>query len=561
MIPAVACLLDLPGRSRDPRCIAALERLHGAVAAGHTGLPVPELDAGTVAALRAGGWAGPAAAGLPLVVEDGWIAPRRAWVQEHRLATVLAARATRSFLPDLVADPAIHADLDALFPATPFARSQGGVDWQRLAAATALARGLCLITGGPGTGKTTVAGRWLTALARHHARIGRPDPQVVLAAPTGKAASRLRDAVAEALAGETAAGRLPAERATRLTGSAMTLHRWLRHPDPAGVGVLVIDEASMADTALLDGALARLPAEARLVVLGDPDQLAAVAPGRALADLCDLPGGGCDAAMAAWYRSGCADPVTVGDGGPVATTQVRLQATWRSKDAPDLASLAADLRDGRWRVPAGGAVVRCDLPSPDALLDSLWNTWSETIHAALSATDPARAADLLDGFRWLCALRQGPWGCTALAAALERRLAASGAVRRDADGHYHGRPLLITANRPDLGLANGDQVLVWEGVAVPPDGRRIPLHRLGEVASAWALTVHQSQGSQYARVEVVTAPDDRPVLGRELLYTAVTRARRGVRVWGAEDLLATVASRRSERRGRLAALLGGARAQ
>ncbi|MCX8040574.1 MAG: AAA family ATPase [Planctomycetota bacterium] len=517
-----------------PAALPLLQRLSARVAEGDTGMT---LRAAEAEILLASGLAErpPASRGAPLVLDGDWLCTRRVWQHEQRLAEQLQRRAAE--LP-----PAVDAaELAAAFPPAPddapFAVREA-LAAARRAAELACRHGLTLLLGGPGCGKTTLAARLIALLARTAQQRGRPLPLVVLAAPTGKAAARLAEALGEGL---RAAG-LDAAACAALTAWSSTLHRLamsrtLQSPDWA-----VIDEASMADAALLDQALARLPPSCRVLLLGDPDQLASVEPGRVLSDLALLP------------------PTH-----PLARCTARLSYNWRAREAPALAATIAALQRGDDEaalasfVPpaASDGVSQEELPgSPAALIAALQARHSAWLAAWRAASAPEDCLALLPRLRLISVLRQGPWGCEALNALWEQQLAGLRAGLP-----YRGRPVLITANRPELGVANGDLGVCWpEGagwavhLATPGGVRVLPLHRLPRLQPAWFLTVHQAQGSQGEAIEVIGLPPlaneaQRRLATREMVYTAVTRAQRRAWLWWDEaGLRQALAQRESARR-------------
>ncbi|MFW5752699.1 MAG: AAA family ATPase, partial [Planctomycetota bacterium] len=435
-----------------------------------------------------------------------------------------------------------------------------------------------------------VAGAVVAVAARAQARDG-PPLEVVIAAPTGKAAQRLRESLADTGRQLIALGLLGAPELARLTGQVATLHRLLFDRRVGLADLVVIDEVSMADVATLARVLERIPEQTRVLLLGDPDQLASVAAGRVLGDLAELGVDGTAADVAAAYRA--SDPegsAPVVDGPPLALCQVRLRKNWRAADAPSICACArlvqerpeavapllddpahaaaAGLRDTRSGAHAVFA-ERIALPSqPRALHAALWERWGERLQALAEAGEPAAALTQLEGWRLLTALRRGPYGSEEINRRFEERLRPEAALAR-ADGHFHGRPLLVTRNDHDCRLYNGDIGIVWqdaEGLAAyfpRSDGglRRINLHRLGSATGAYALSTHKSQGSQFDHVELVLCPPPprgaraEGLLSRELLYTAITRARYSVRIWGASALIATMAARRTQRVSGLARFL------
>jgi exodeoxyribonuclease V alpha subunit len=534
----------------------ALARLAAARAAGDTGVPVDDaeaavliaaglagraeaepvqpfvvLDAAQAAAPPASSLQPPAAARVP---RAAWLCDRRTWTHERDLARALTARAARAMPADPMPAPSA---IDAAFPDHPAARAVGGVDWQRRAAETALERGLTLITGGPGSGKTTVAARIVALLAQAAQAAGRTQPVVVLAAPTGKAAARLAEAVREGLRGM---GLDPAV-AAALAGWSSTLHRLFHDRRVADIDLAVIDEASMADAASLDRVLARLPQRTRVLLLGDPDQLASVEPGRVLGDLAALP-----------------------PAHPIAAASVRLRINWRSGRAPALAALVQDLQEGGFAadrlLEAGPAaegaswIWRQDQPAtPERTVDALLDAHAAWFASLRDAGDPAAALRAAAEMRLLAVLRAGPWGTDRLNALWEDGLRARGLVEAGRD--FHGRLILLTRNRHDLGLANGDVGVCWRDsdgalrarFADLAGTRAVPLHRLDATEPAWFLTVHKAQGGQGDQVEVIGLPPDasegqRRLATREMVYTAITRASARLRVWwdaaGLRDALA-----------------------
>jgi len=395
---------------------------------------------------------------------------------------------------------------------------------QRTAARVALERGLCLISGGPGTGKTYTLARIIGLLRERD-----PALAIGLAAPTGKAAARMAEALtAAALA-------LPAP-------GAMTLHRLLGmrpdgscrqgHANPLALDMLVVDEASMIDLALMARLLDALPPHARLVLLGDRDQLAAVEAGAVFADLCT------SAALAA-----CVAPLTTSFrfGGAIGG----LAASLRAGDAATVLDLlrAADGEELAW----------CQEGDVQTLVAAARSGYAPLLAAVAAGLPPTGLFDRFAAFRVLCAHRQE-------AAAVNRALTAGGG-----DGSIvPGLPVMVTRNDPLLRVFNGDIGLVLPDPAdgalkacfMREDGLRwISFARLPDWEPAWAMTVHKSQGSEFAQVLLALPTEASPVLTRELVYTGVTRARAGVALWAGEAVLRTAIGRRAERMSGLRELL------
>ncbi|CAL96466.1 exodeoxyribonuclease V subunit alpha [Azoarcus olearius] len=527
----------------------------------------------------------------PLVLDaDDRLYLRRLYDLEGRLAQALRTRAEAA--PGAVADERVRALLAPLFPAP----AGEAPDWQRIAVALALGRRLTVISGGPGTGKTTTVAALLGAL------LGlQPQARIALAAPTGKAAARML----EALRGRAAS--LPAALRAALPGEAHTVHRLLgvtpqpgrfRHHagNPLPVDVLVVDEASMLDLALAARLLDALPPEARLVLLGDKDQLAAVEAGAVFAEVSAARA--LDAAEVARLAAltGCSAAAMADELGPpagaagaLAGSVVWLTRSHRFAADSGIGRLAADINGGRGETALAWLAAGAD-PSARWLDDgearpgaALWQAM-ETGYApylaalresAAQATPPARAVATafaaFDRFRVLAAVHDGPRGLGALNAHLARWLRAQLAhpLDRGAGARwYPGRAVIVLRNDYLLGLYNGDVGLclpdadgtlaVW--FALQGGGfRALPPQRLPAHDDAFALTIHKSQGSEFEEVLVVLPAQPVRVLSRELLYTGVTRAAQRVCVAGGAAVFAAACERPTRRHSGLAARLGADR--
>lgn len=536
------------------------------------GLSLPPLDAWQ-AQLRASPLVAAPGGFAPLVLDDERLYLARYHAYERDLAEQLLVRhASRPAL-----DEARLADSLARL----FAGNAERPDWQRLAAAQAVRRCLAVISGGPGTGKTTTVVRLLAALLEQHDAAAGPPPLAIgLAAPTGKAAARMAEAIRAAKAS------LPVSEAVRaaLPEDAQTLHRLLggrgdspqvRHHagNPLALDVLVVDEASMVDLALMAKLLDALPPGARLILLGDKDQLSAVEAGAVFAELCEGRGFDRETAEALGRLTG--QPV------PARTPRSRLGSAVvlleyshrfagdsgigelaRRINAGDPAAVLALLREGRDDLGWNPA------PAVSALLERLERGY-EPYLAAARRGDPASAFAAFAGFRALAAQREGPWGVAGLNEALETRLKRRlGVAQRER--WFPGRAVMVRQNDYALGLYNGDIGLCLatpRGLAVffegEQDYRRFAPARLPSHDSAFAMTVHKSQGSEFDDVLLALPEQSSPLLSRALLYTGITRARRRVEVWGLPARLEEAVSHRAERAAGLArrlALADGAAA-
>jgi exodeoxyribonuclease V alpha subunit len=464
--------------------------------------------------------------------------------------TALAAAVHRLF-PD-----ASRPDAPAGVPST-FDNSR-----QRLAATTAALSRITVLTGGPGTGKTTTIARLLAVLQE----VAGPDLRVALAAPTGKAAARLQESIGEVV-GEMS----DADRARVGSPTATTIHQLLgwrpgsstRFRHDAGHrlphGLVVVDETSMVSLPLMARLLEALRPQARLVLVGDPDQLASVEAGAVLGDLVRRPAvaDGLPDRLRAVVGAdvpGAPDDLMVLRNGVVRLTETyrygarlgRLAEAIRLGDAD---AALAELRAGSESVTfveTGDRLTDTDLAGVRA---DVVTTGVALTEAAL-AGDAAGALRALEGHRLLLAHRRGPAGVAHWAAVAEGWVAD--AVEPGAAGPWSpGLPLLVTANDRDTGLYNGDTgVVVADGAGGtvvafgdPKEPRLVRPHRLPAVQPVHAMTVHRGQGSQFRRVSVLLPPQSSPLLTRELLYTAVTRAREHVHVLGTEAAVRTAVTR------------------
>ncbi|NQD91229.1 exodeoxyribonuclease V subunit alpha [Pseudomonas sp. CrR25] len=514
--------------------------------------------------LRGCALVGAAGAFTPLTLVGARLYLARYEAYERQLAAQLLSRAADRPAVD---EARLSESLGRLFS---FNNQQP--DWQRLAAAQAVRRKLAVISGGPGTGKTTTVVRLLAALLEQP---GGARLAIGLAAPTGKAAARMAEAIRHAKA------TLPVEDAVKaaLPEEARTLHRLLgsrgdtpavRHHagNPLALDVLVVDEASMVDLALMAKLVDALPPTARLILLGDKDQLCAVEAGAVFAELCE--GRGFDARAAAELQR------LTGQQVPVATPKsslgdavVLLTHSHRFAGDSGIGELARRINDGD--VPGTLALLqegRPDLawnaaPTPQALLERLEQGYAPYL-AAASSGEPAAAFAAFNAFRALCAQREGAWGVAGINEALEARIKRRGQVA-SRERWYVGRPVMVRQNDYALGLFNGDIGICLaseHGLRVYFEGegegsseagfRPFAPARLPSHDSAFAMTVHKSQGSEFAEVLLALPEQPSPLLSRSLFYTGITRAKRQVEIWGLAPRLAEAVSTRAERAAGLA---------
>jgi len=495
--------------------------------------------------LRASAAVGSSAEFTPLLLDEkDRLYLRRYWEYEQELARTILARAAGA-RPE-VDEQLLERGLEALFPSA----GSDGADWQKIAALTAVTNNLCVITGGPGTGKTRTVVAILALLLEQR---GGEQLRVALAAPTGKAAARL----SESIRGMKESVPASAEARARLPEQATTIHRLLgtipdspyfRHNKerPLLADVVVVDEASMVDLALMAKLVAAVPETSRLILLGDKDQLASVEAGNVLADICNT--------------GNAAD----GAGSPLRECIVELQRNYRFAETGAIYRLSAAVNRGdatsaaKLLKPSGEAEVTWrTLPAARGLAAELHHHVVRGFRTCLGAESPATALAALQQFRILCAVRKGAYGVEQINALAEEILADAGLLTRGSHW-YPGRPVMITRNDYNLGLFNGDTGLILSDAEsggelraffLSAEGslRRFLPTRLPLRETAFAITVHKSQGSEFERLLLILPEKDTPVLTRELLYTGITRARSGVEIWSNEEVFRAAVARPTER--------------
>ena len=528
------------------------------------------------ARLRASKMVGEPGEYRPLVLDDAnRLYLHRYWKYESDLATTLISMA--SDLPDV--DTVLLKDgLSRLFPNT-----DESIDWQRVAAAAAVRSRFCVISGGPGTGKTTTVVK-IIALLLEQAKGSRM--RIGLAAPTGKAAARLKESIYKA--GKeleertTAAESIPSDVSTlqRLLGVIPDSCRFRHNADnPLPFEAIVVDEASMVPLGLMAKLVEALAPGSRLILLGDRDQLASVEAGAVLGDICNTGHGfGFSSAFKAFIveTTGCTIPESlVGSDVPVlADSVIVLQKNYRFGEDSGIglvstainndnaASVLGGMKDGT----TSGLILR-ETPSRDLLQKKLATAVVAGFSDYLRHESPDDVLVAFDQFRVLCALRQGIYGVEGINSLIEIRLADEGIIKPDKQW-YHGRPVMVMINDYSLKLFNGDVGIALNdpeseiGLSVYfPSINGVPRkyspYRLPAHETVYAMTVHKSQGSEFERVLLVMPPFSNQILTREIIYTGLTRARTSVELWCTDEIFTAACEKRIERRSGLRQALWG----
>ncbi len=506
-----------------------------------------------IAALRASGLAGDGRVVTPLVLTPGGrVYLHRYWRAERRLTERIRAR---------LAAPPEEEDFDRLAPLFRrlFTGARERPDLRSVAAAAVLRGRFAVLSGGPGTGKTTAVAQIIALLLERD-----PGARIALAAPTGKAAARLSAAVAgPSSLTDTLRARPPAPACTlhRLLDYSPREDRFRRNAEhPLAADAVILDEASMVDLLLMDALFDAVSPHARILLVGDSGQLASVETGYVLGDLCAAaqPPGKSPAFAAAWSRlSGDTLPA----GRAVSSLRdacVELAWNWRFSEQQRIGAFAEAVRAGRAEAAcatleaAGEDLIHLSPARCPRAAQAVEELLPE-LRRVVEASDADEALQSLSDIRILCAVRRGPWGVEAFNAAAEEALRRCGHPARGL--FYPGRPVLITASDYALSLFNGDLGVLWpkDGALCAwfrrPDGtlRSIAPPRLPPHETAWAMTVHKAQGSEFGSVLLVLPDRDSPLLTRELLYTGITRARRAVRLLASSQTIALCVARSAAR--------------
>jgi exodeoxyribonuclease V alpha subunit len=515
----------------------------------------------------------------PLILDDrSRLYLYRYWEYEKRLADDLKRRTAGEI--DEIYIQLLKDGLSRLFAAV----KKGETDWQKVAAYVSVTKRFCVISGGPGTGKSTLIAK---ILALNLEQAGDREIRIALAAPTGKAAARLQEAI------QNGRETLPVKDHVKeaIAIGASTIHRLLgtiagspyfRHnaENPLPVDLVVIDEASMVDLALLSKLVQAVPADARLILLGDRDQLASVEAGAVLGDICNTGHvHGFSGEFCKKFEEITGDRIdTIPESGSEPDMRdcvVQLEKSYRFGKDSGIGALSRAVNRGEGDIAMSllrngehDDIKWKALPSSDVLASVLKETVIKGYKPYLKAEDPPKIFHLFEQFRILCALRKGPFGVSALNFLVEEVLKREKLINPDRPW-YRGRPVLITRNDYNLELFNGDIGIILHDPASNHELRAFFMSadralrkflpaRLPEHETVYAMTVHKSQGSEFDRVLLLLPDRDVPVLTRELIYTGITRARQGVEVWGTDSVFLKGVGRRTLRASGLRDALWGA---
>lgn len=530
-----------------------------------------------IASLKSSSAVGQAGEEKPLILHNGRLYLYRYWRYEQKMAEKIQTLLAQE--PPLFDENFLKKKLRHYFPD----HSDGSINYQRLAALRALTHRFTVISGGPGTGKTSTVAKIIAILLEQFGE----SIDIVLAAPTGKAAARMRESIEMSLSERGMLSALPDSIKKIFPRDASTIHRLLgpisgspyfhhNEENPLPCDVLVIDESSMVDLALMAKLFSAIPSRARVILLGDRDQLASVEAGSVLGDICgprvEREGFSAQFAKLAKKIAGYTLPEEENIH-HLRDAVIFLKKSYRFQEG--IAELAKDINEGNSSAIAAnlssnayGGISLLDIDKKSELLAKI----NELVEAGtwdfLASSDITTAMRRLFDLVILCAHRRGQWGSDTVGTLIEQAMKRRFGERSEWAGLYHGKPIMILKNNYELNLFNGDIGIVRRDpetsqlLALFPDTnpgtyRTINVFRLPEFTSAHAFSVHKSQGSEFKHVIFIIPPDLTPVLSRELLYTAVTRARESIQIWGRAEIFSRAVTRQVRRFSGLRSALWG----
>jgi exodeoxyribonuclease V alpha subunit len=555
-----AGFIDRINQGNDELIPAIAALLTDAVSQGHVCLNLAQITGQTLlkgnnrsqlqVRLKASLVVGTAGDYKPLILtDDGLLYLYRYWSDEQLVAKAIQQRCQPIAVlkPDILQQD--FADWRSI---------NDDVDWQKIAVLMALTRQFSVISGGPGTGKTTIVLRLLKLLYRQDDQLN-----IALVAPTGKAAARLQQAVAD-----SGQSRLEAKTVHRLLGITANNDQGRYTPqNPLAIDVLIVDEASMIDISLMAKLLNALPDITRIIILGDSQQLASVESGAVLANLCDQPPQFSKAFIQSIQKF--TDMKLIGTAPSTALLSdsvVLLQHSYRFDEKSDVGQLAKAVQSGSvanvYKVmeTATSNLWQQQLDAIN-IQSHVFDNYKPYFDAVRSHADTQQCLQLFEQYRVLSALKVGPQSVSAVNGLIERQLQKKG--WKTYQDFYNGRPIMVTQNDYRQRLFNGDTGLILED----PEGvlracfisehtvRWVDLSRLPAHETAFAITIHKSQGSEFDKVSVLLPEEDTALLNRELLYTAITRAKKQVTVLCSDMMLAKTVQTQHRRETGLAKLL------
>jgi exodeoxyribonuclease V alpha subunit len=525
----------------------------------------------------------------PLILDDGYLYLRRYWQYQQKLADQIKSRLDVEDIDEEWAKSYLESRLDHYFPSNEDGTDTGETNWQKLAAERALHNQFLIVSGGPGTGKTTTITRILALLIESHLKQGsekykttkkggggqdKTYLKVLLAAPTGKASIRMLDAISEAQQKLNLDDVVQAQMPTQ----ASTIHKLLgfipekvsfkhNRKNPLNADVVLIDEASMIDIAMMSKLIEAVPRHAKLILIGDKDQLSSVETGSVFADMCE----GLSKEILA-QKTSPLSPAGGGLGVVLSGVEVEgekhiitLQKNWRFSKDSNIGQLANAANQGDSKtlltLLRDEAKPDCKLLAPSIItgnqipseLTSPWDSYFKVLNNPNS--NITEIFEAFNQYRILCALRRGLNGSTIMSSRIESALAKQGQIKSknsfaQTQNWYHGRPVMITQNSYIKGLFNGDTgiTLIRNGevkVYFPESDhdkeqgsyKSIAPVRLPAFETTWAMTIHKSQGSEFNNVALILPHEVMPLLTRQLIYTGITRAKENVSIVASEAVL------------------------